>query len=101
MSILTTVAIAVGVLVLAFGWSLPEAWWPRTGRAFTPHTVERADSCHREAGPAKVSCERGRSESAARSQDSDDASVWKLVPAVTALGAFVVWQRRTARQGRR
>jgi hypothetical protein len=101
-SILTAIAIAVGVLVLTRGWSLPEAWWPRTGRAFAPHTVEKpADPCHREAGPAKVSCEHGRSGGATRAQDSDDAAARKLVPAVTALGALVIWRRRTPRQGRR
>jgi hypothetical protein len=40
-STLTAISLAVGVLVLAVGARLPEAWWPRTGHAFATDTAGR------------------------------------------------------------
>lgn len=97
---LTVITVAVGVLVLALGASLPETWWPRTGQAFATDAAKApADACDRIAGPAKAYCERGRHATSA--QDSGDAATWKLLPAATAVGALVLWRRRTpTRQGR-
>ncbi|MFE4413246.1 hypothetical protein [Streptomyces sp. NPDC056821] len=102
-SALTAIAVAVGVLVLALGASLPEAWWPRTGQAFAADAAKApAGSCDRIAGPAKAYCERGRhATSAGSTQAGGDAAAWKLLPAATAVGALVIWRRRTpTRQGR-
>jgi hypothetical protein len=101
-SALTAIAIAVGVLVLVLGASLPETWWPRTGQAFAADAAKMpADSCDLIAGPAKAYCERGHHATAAPAQNGGDAAAWKLVPAATAVGALVIWQRRTpTRQGR-
>ncbi|MFD3503122.1 hypothetical protein ACFWWT_38130 [Streptomyces sp. NPDC058676] len=102
-SALTVLAVAVGVLGLALGVSLPEMWWPRTGHAFAAETDKApADSCDRIAGPAKAYCERGRhAASAGSKQHGGDAATWKLLPATTAVGALVIWRRRTpTRQGR-
>ncbi|WP_225080813.1 hypothetical protein [Streptomyces sp. CoT10] len=102
-SALMAIAVAVGVLVLALGASLPETWWPRTGQAFAADTAKApARSCDRIAGPAKAYCERGRhARSAGSTQAGGDAAAWRLLPAATAVGALVIWRRRTpTRQGR-
>ncbi|MFF3207712.1 hypothetical protein [Streptomyces sp. NPDC002962] len=96
---LTVITVAVGVLVLALGASLPETWWPRTGQAFASDAAKApAETCDRIAGPAKKYCERGLHATSA--QDGGDAA-WKLLPAVTGVGALVIWRRRMpTRQGR-
>jgi hypothetical protein len=102
-SVLTVITVAVGVLVLALGASLPETWWPRTGQAFAADAAKApADACDRIAGPAKAYRKRGRhATSAGTAQDGGDAAAWKLLPAATAVGALVIWRRRTpTRQGR-
>ncbi|MFM9499739.1 hypothetical protein ACKI1Q_39895 [Streptomyces galilaeus] len=94
-SILTALAIAVGVFVLALGASLPEAWWPRTGQAFSAESQTPADACDRIGGPAKAYCERGyHSTRPAPAENGGDAGVWKLVPAAAAVGALVIWRGR-------
>ncbi|MFF4145142.1 hypothetical protein ACFY0A_27950 [Streptomyces sp. NPDC001698] len=102
-SALTVIAAAIGVLVLALGANLPESWWPRTGQAFAPDADKApAGSCDRIAGRAKAYCERGRhATSAGSTQAGGDAAAWKLLLAATAVGALVIWRRRTqTRQGR-
>ncbi|MGW3911520.1 hypothetical protein ACWEBX_08310 [Streptomyces sp. NPDC005070] len=102
-SALTAIAVAVGVLVLALGASLPETWWPRTGQAFATNAAHTpADVCDRIIGPAKAYCEHGRHSPRTRSTQGDgDAAAWRLLPAATAVGALVIWRRRTpTRQGR-
>ncbi|MFD4975120.1 hypothetical protein [Streptomyces sp. NPDC058424] len=99
-SVLTMVAVAAGVLFLALGVSLPEAWWPHTGHAFAAD--QPSGPCERIAGPANAYCERGRSTPGTTfAQGSGEAAAWKLVPAATAVGALVIWRRRTPGQGRR
>lgn len=94
---LTAIAVAVGVLVLALGASLPQAWWPRTGQAFAPDAAKApADACGRIADPAKGYCERGRhATSAGSTQAGGDAAAWVLLPAASAVNALVIWRRRT------
>lgn len=102
-SAVTAIAVAVGVLVLALGVSLPEAWWPRTDQAFATNAAHTpADVCDRIIGPAKAYCEHGRHSTSARSAQADgDAAAWRLLPAAAAVGALVIWRRRTPmRQGR-
>ncbi|WP_217237447.1 hypothetical protein [Streptomyces sp. AC555_RSS877] len=102
-SALTVIAVAVGVLVWALGASLPEMWWPRTGHAFAARPqFAQQDPCALIVGPAKAYCERGRhAASTGSNQHGGDAATWKLLPATTAVGALVVWRRRTStRQGR-
>ncbi|MDQ1051868.1 hypothetical protein [Streptomyces sp. V4I2] len=97
------VAVAVGVLVLAIAPSLPETWWPRTGDAFAAHSPsDSEDPCVLVVGPAKVYCERDHHAPAASSTpDRGNAAAWMLMPAATAVGALVIWRRRTpAGQGR-
>lgn len=95
-SALTAIAVAVGLLVLALGASLPEPWWPRTGQAFATDTATApADACDRIAGPAKAYCERGRHASSAGSTQSGGDASWKLLSAATVVGARVIWRRRT------
>ncbi|MFF1917073.1 hypothetical protein ACFVYE_37100 [Streptomyces sp. NPDC058239] len=97
-SILTVVTVAVGLLVLALGTGLPEAWWPRTGQAFAmDFTGRHGDSCALIKGPAKAYCEReGDTTGVASMQGSGDAAVWKAVPAAAAVGALVIWRRGTS-----
>ncbi|MGW0332211.1 hypothetical protein ACWD0J_10140 [Streptomyces sp. NPDC003011] len=90
-SILAMVAVAVGVLVLAVGMSLPEAWWPRTGHAFTTRPAE--DPCGLIAGPAKAHCERRTITSAYAEHPAGAA--WRLVPLGAGLAALILSRRRT------
>ncbi|NUK21668.1 hypothetical protein [Streptomyces lunaelactis] len=100
-SVLTVITVAAGLLVLAPGVSLPQAWWPRTGQAFADDALDRSGGpCELIAGPAEVYCTHG-TKSATSTQDSDDASVWKVVPAATVVGALVIWRRSSSGQGRR
>ncbi|KRD17943.1 hypothetical protein [Streptomyces sp. Root264] len=102
-SALTAITVTVGVLVLALGASLPQAWWPRTGQAFASDAATApANACNRITGPAKTYCERGRRASSAGSdRNGSGAAAWKLLPAATTVGALLVWRRRTpTRQGR-
>ncbi|MEU5894533.1 hypothetical protein ABZ835_48410 [Streptomyces sp. NPDC047461] len=102
-SVLTVITVAAAVVALVVGANLPEAWWPRTGAAFTAEpsspSIRRQDPCEVIMGPAKEYCERGTSASisspAAAGQDLGDA-VWRLVPAGAGLAGLVIWRRRSA-----
>ncbi|MCX4596810.1 hypothetical protein OG819_46405 [Streptomyces sp. NBC_01549] len=102
-SILTVIAVAAGVLVLALGTSTPEPWWPHTGQAFaTDAHSARQNPCDGIVGPAKDYCERGTKTSAPAGHPSAASAAWRLGTAGAGLGAVVIWRRRSAAgQGRR
>ncbi|MGW2108298.1 hypothetical protein [Streptomyces sp. NPDC001948] len=97
-SVITVVTVAAGILVLALGTGLPEAWWPRTGQAFAVDSTGRhSSSCALIKGPARAYCLRGGGTGAPSTQGSGDAAAWKVVPAAAAaMGALVVWRRGTS-----
>ncbi|MEH0424699.1 hypothetical protein [Streptomyces sp. B21-083] len=104
-SVLTVIAVVLGVLVLAAGTDVPDGWWPRTGPAFTPGARPAAqDPCALIVGPAEDYCERGPTTTAfsASAEDPGMAGTgWQLVSAGAGLAAFVVWRLRSAAgQGR-
>ncbi|MEU9545575.1 hypothetical protein [Streptomyces mirabilis] len=105
-SVLMVIAVAVDVLVLALGTSMPEPWWPHTGQAFAAdaHSPHR-DPCDLIVGPAKEYCERGTKNSASAGHHgaaSAASAAWRLGTAGAGLAALVIWRRRsTAGQGRR
>ncbi|MFF3876729.1 hypothetical protein [Streptomyces sp. NPDC001978] len=101
--VLTAIAVAVGVLILALGVSVPEPWWPHTGQAFAAGArPTHQDPCDLIVGPAKAYCERGTVNSAAAQHHNAAGAAWRLVPAGAGLGALIVWRRRsTAGQRRR
>jgi hypothetical protein len=101
--ILTVIAVAVGVLVLSVGMSVPEPWWPHTGQAFAADTrPAHEDPCDLIVGPAKAYCERGTVNSAFSDHHADAAgAAWRLVPAGAGLAALVMWRRRSAAGQRR
>ncbi|CAL9676003.1 MULTISPECIES: hypothetical protein [Streptomyces] len=101
-SVLTVIAVAVGVLVLVLSVSLPEAWWPRTGQAFTAEDhPARHNPCGPIVGPAKEYCKRGTEASASAGHHDTSGTVgWRLVPAAAGLAALVLWRgRNTAGRG--
>lgn len=101
-SVLTVIAVAVGVLVLALGMSVPEAWWPHTGQAFaTDVHFAHQDPCGLIVGPAKAYCERGTMNSVSAGHHGAAGAAWRLVPAGAGLAALVVWRRRSAPGQRR
>ncbi|WP_329375731.1 hypothetical protein [Streptomyces sp. NBC_01483] len=102
-SILMVIAVAVGVLVLALGTSVPEPWWPHTGQAFaTDANPAHQNPCDRIVGPAKEYCERGTTNSAPATHPSTASAAWRLGTAGAGMAALVFWRRRsTAGQGRR
>jgi hypothetical protein len=101
-SVLTVIAVAVGVLVLAVGMSVPETWWPHTGQAFAaaPRPAHE-DPCDLIVGPAKAYCERGTVNSASAERHDAAGAAWRLVPAGAGLAALVMWRRRSAAGQRR
>lgn len=102
LSVLTLIAVVVGVLVLAVGVGVPEAWWPHTGRAFAAdaRTGDR-DPCEAIVGPAKEYCERGARTAASAEEPGVAGAAWRLVPAGAGLAALVVWRLRSAAGQRR
>jgi hypothetical protein len=102
-SVLAVIAVAVGVLVLAVGMSVPETWWPHTGQAFAADTrPAHEDPCDLIVGPAKAYCERGTVHSASADHHADAAgAAWRLAPAGAGLAALVMWRRRSAAGQRR
>ncbi|MEU9014666.1 hypothetical protein AB0D12_33895 [Streptomyces sp. NPDC048479] len=101
-SVLTVFAVAVGVLILALGMSVPEPWWPHTGHAFAADArPANQDPCALVVGPAGAYCERGTLNSASAEQHGAVGSVWNLVPAGAGVAALVVWRRRSAAGQRR
>jgi hypothetical protein len=90
-----------GVLFLAVGMSVPEAWWPHTGQAFaTDASAEgRTDPCALIIGPARDYCERendtAAGQAAALSATHPDGSGagWGLAAAGSGLATLVVWRR--------
>ncbi|WP_031487322.1 hypothetical protein [Streptomyces bicolor] len=101
-SVLTVITVVVGVLVLAGGVSVPEAWWPRTGQAFAADARPAdEDPCTLIVGPAKDYCERGATTTASAEQPGVAGAVWRLVPAGAGVAALVVWRLRSAAGRRR
>jgi hypothetical protein len=102
-SVLAVIAIVVGVLVLAVGGGIPQAWWPHTGKAFAADTrPTNQDPCELIVGPAKDYCERGNTTTGPAAEHRDVAgAAWRLVPAGAGLAALVVWRRRSAARQRR
>ena len=92
--VLTVIAVAAGVLMVALSVSLPEAWWPHTRQAFSAGTPStRQDPCRRIWGPAHAYCERGNS---ASPDGGHGGAAWKLVPPAAGLAALVLWRRQNA-----
>ncbi|MGW1728540.1 hypothetical protein ACWCQK_37360 [Streptomyces sp. NPDC002306] len=92
---LAVIAVAACVLVLALKVSLPQAWWPHTGQAFTAGAPSRDDDrCARISGPARKYCERGTVYTASAGHDGATAGLWRLVPVGAGLAALVLWRRR-------
>jgi hypothetical protein len=101
-SVLTVIALVVGVFVLAVGVGVPEAWWPRTGRAFANDARPAGqDPCTLIVGPAKGYCERGTAATASAEHPDVAGAAWRLVPAGAGLAALVVWRLRSAAGQRR
>ncbi|MFD7407739.1 hypothetical protein ACFV7R_34925 [Streptomyces sp. NPDC059866] len=101
-SVLAVIVVAVGVLVLALSLSVPEAWWPHTGKAFaTDIRPASQDPCDLIVGPAKAYCERGATTTASAGQPDVAGAAWRLVPAGAGAAALVVWRRRSAAGQRR
>ncbi|MFE3412428.1 hypothetical protein ACFXMT_30180 [Streptomyces mirabilis] len=96
-TILTVTAVAIGLLVLALGMSMPEPWWPHTGQAFATDTHSaHQNPCDRIVGPAKAYCERGTTDSASAGGHSAAGAAWRLVTAGAGLTVLVVWRHRSA-----
>ncbi|WP_030618323.1 hypothetical protein [Streptomyces fulvoviolaceus] len=96
-SVLTVITVVIGVLVLAVGVGVPEAWWPHTGWAFAADARPAdSDACGLIVGPAKDYCEHGTTTTASAEQRSVAGAAWRLVPAGAGLAALVVWRRRSA-----
>ncbi|WP_060903249.1 hypothetical protein [Streptomyces europaeiscabiei] len=102
-SVLTLIALVVGVLVLAVGVDVPQAWWPHTGQAFAADARPAdQDPCDLIVGPAKDYCERGTPTTTSASERPDGSgAAWRLVPAGAGLTALMVWRRRSAAGQRR
>lgn len=100
-SVLTMIAVVVGVLVLAIGLSVPEEWWPHTGQAFAADAHPDQDPCALIVGPAKDYCERGATTTASTEQPGVAGAVWRLVPAGAGVAALVMWRLRSSAGQRR
>lgn len=101
-SVLTVIAVVVGVLVLAVWVSVPDAWWPHTGKAFAADARPREqDPCALIVGSAKDYCERGATASASARQPGVAGAAWRLVPAGAGVAALVMWRLRNAAGQRR
>lgn len=102
-SLLTVIAVCVGVLVLALGVGVPEAWWPQTGQAFaTDPRPAHEDPCALILGSAKAYCERAATTFASAEPHGVAQEAWRLVSAGAGLAALVMWRSRsTAGQRRR
>ncbi|MER7568895.1 hypothetical protein ABTZ93_39095 [Streptomyces sp. NPDC097941] len=95
-SVLTLIAVVVGVLVLAVGVNVPQAWWPHTGQAFASDTRPTdQDPCALIVGPAKDYCERGTTTAAPAEQPGVAGAAWRLVPAGAGVAALVMWRLRS------
>nr|WTC14303.1 hypothetical protein OHA15_41490 [Streptomyces anthocyanicus] len=96
-SVLTVIAVVVGVLVLAVGVSVPETWWPHTGHAFAAdtHPTEQ-DPCALIVGPAKDYCERGATTTSSAGQPDVAGAAWRMVPAGAGVAALVMWRLRSS-----
>jgi hypothetical protein len=101
-SVLTVIAVAAGLLVLAVKVSVPQAWWPHTGQAFAAGDRPTGqDPCALIVGPANDYCEHGATATASAEPDAAGAA-WRLVPAGAGVAALMVWRiRRPAGQRRR
>ncbi|GAA5079180.1 hypothetical protein [Streptomyces similanensis] len=98
-SILTSLAVAVGAIVLTVAAGAPKTWWPHTGQAFTAGTsTSHRSPCTRIHGPAKAYCERDAAATAGRRNASGAA--WRLGTAGAGVAALVVWRQRAGGPGR-
>ncbi|MFE1437120.1 hypothetical protein [Streptomyces sp. NPDC058739] len=76
---------AAGMLALILTTGLPQAWWPHTGKAFTPTDQPRqSPACALVMGAAGETCERHADEPAGGNSNSNSGSAsWlSAVPAV-------------------
>ncbi|MFE9769764.1 hypothetical protein ACFYPC_35470 [Streptomyces sp. NPDC005808] len=103
-SVLTVIAVVLGVLVLTVGANVPEGWWPHAGQTFAAEArpTDR-DPCALIVGPAKDYCERGTTTTASAPAEHPGiaGAAWRLVPACAGLAALVVWRRRSVAGQRR
>jgi hypothetical protein len=101
-TVLTLIAVVVGVLVLAVGAGVPQAWWPHTGQAFAADAHPTGqDPCALIVGPAKDYCERGTTTAASAEQPGVAGAVCRLVPAGAGVAALMVWRLRSPAGQRR
>lgn len=102
-SVLTVIAVTAGLLALALGTNVPQAWWPHTGQAFASDTRPGRGQDPRDpvAAVAKEHCQPGTTHSASAKRDEVAAAAWQLVPAGAGLAALTMWQRRRAAGQRR
>jgi hypothetical protein len=101
-TVLTVIAVAAGVLVVALSIGVPEAWWPHTGQAFATDThTAHHDPCARTVEPAHAYCERGTKTAAATAHHDAAGAAWRLGTAGAGVAALVVWRRRSAGRRRR
>ncbi|MFF0205861.1 hypothetical protein [Streptomyces sp. NPDC005017] len=79
---------AVGMLTLILTTGLPQAWWPRTGDAFTPTERPRqSPACALVVGAAGEACER---HAAAHADDGRQNGGASWLPAVPAVGLVLL-----------
>ncbi|MFJ8158476.1 hypothetical protein [Streptomyces sp. NPDC094468] len=93
-------ALAAGILALWAGGGIPQAWWPRTGKAFTADQGTTRHECALVVGPAKTYCE-----GSAAHPDSDrhgvTGAVWRLAAIAAGAGALTVLRLRSGDRTRR
>ncbi|MGC0334939.1 hypothetical protein RKD23_008016 [Streptomyces sp. SAI-170] len=101
-SVVTVIAVVVGVLVLAVEVGFPQAWWPHTGQAFAAEARPAGqDPCEAIVGPARDYCERGTRAAASAEEPGVAGAAWRLVPAGAGLAALVLWRIRSPAGQRR
>lgn len=103
-AVLTVIAVATGVLVLALGAGVPDAWWPHTGQAFdaSPPPAHE-DPCRLTVGRAKAygGNRAAHSTPAGHHSAATTGEAWGLVSLGAGVTALAVWRRRAAGPGRR
>ncbi|MFI1768968.1 hypothetical protein ACH41H_44020 [Streptomyces sp. NPDC020800] len=98
-SVLTLIALAVGVLALGSSVSVPDTWWPHTGQAFSAGS--RPGHAPRALPPGRANAHCGSTASFSATRHSATGALWKAVPAGAGLAALGMWGRRAANGRRR